>query len=825
MKDRLLALLLLCIVAIEGNAQDQDSTSQQHYYSSELVHQELITAKFMNEFYHHYSLEHFIENYYDLAYYESETIGDFSRVDPYTFSFTGQSYQWNRYYLGDHRINDLYYPGSSIYKPYLYDKDVTLNMVKATVGFQRNEEYNDRVIFQWNNGYLGGRLPDADGIINFILDHPSSFQMAYVPIEERKRTTQNGHLFLTKTIDSKNGPLHQELSMNIGAREHTGFNYAGIDKTWVEDHIQLSLSGELPNISNRLFDKTNYLVGIDHRDNLFSEFYYDLSETAKYNRFVTSIYGSKTNEGSTYSLGLNYGHRKIEHNNLNFSRNLIDQDGEGYEPWYPDAKVNDLALAFKLSKPFKSNPHLSFNADTYNGLILHNPIQNQFSNTTYFQDTTNNFTPLQVIDWQSNDFTTGLLENTAGLTYKKNLGRKWSFSSTLDFTLDGILLNDKSIVRPNYQIDAQLTFLSGRKSRVKFQTGRSRIPFHFDQVRFLSNDYLSGQSFYWNDINGNQALDVGERNGQFSTTGGRYHHIGDNLKQPAMYYIDLEWDWKIGKNWSLYFIGQYRLFSSLWTVEYVQPVQNIGSFTTIDNRDIFFLNGGQQVDYRIVQFKKDLMEQGAQQDLSPLFQQPFYGGTSIKIVRETDRVFYAGSFTAYMVTGYGGQGNGVLHNTPGALTETLANPNNYFNFLGRYDSDRAFIIRTLMGFKFGRRWSLAFSILWKDGQPFNLNQAALSQSGNQNQLAIWDQNIKGINPFTGQFGTRESAYFNIEYRLKYETQLNDHPLVFNLNIYNALDLGTTLGGFIFSPTDIPGERFVLDVQIPRGMIFSVNYEF
>jgi len=426
---------------------------------------------------------------------------------------------------------------------------------------------------------------------------------------------------------------------------------------------------------------------------LNSEYYYDLIETAKFNQVNLSLWGEK-NHKTQRSTGINFSSKEIKKNFPGFSRNFVDQDGEGLEPWYPSAKINELSLAHWQTIPL-TDPRFDINIDLFDGLLFHDPTKKQFNNSVYFEDIFTTFTPLYVTEWESNKFTTGLLENTVGIKYSTDPLRKFLWQVNFDLTFDGILLDEKSIAKPNYQFDLQGEFRLHKRHILKAQVGRRRIPFHFDQVRFISNHFLSGQQFFWRDLNNDRNYQTNEQLGLFKTTGGKYHLLSSDLKQPSINYLDLSWEWNIGKKWNFYVINQYR----------------------------------------------------------------------------------------------------------------------------------AFIIRMLWGYKFNFPLRMAFQMLWKDGQPINLFESALLRNVSGNQVAFWNENIKGINPFTGQFGFRESAYFNFEFRFKYQASLKDHPLNFNLNIYNIFDLGTTLSNFSFSPGPSPAQRFVLDVQIPRGVIIGVDYSF
>ena len=128
------------------------------------------------------------------------------------------------------------------------------------------------------------------------------------------------------------------------------FNEEGIDSEYPESYFRMNLRGELPIRSNCLFDGWNYMLNIAQRDNLYSENYYDYDETAPNNSYSLSVYGKKQTERHRYTSGLTFATNRIRHNDLDFSRNLIDQDGEGYEPWYPDGNMSELSYAVNYER-------------------------------------------------------------------------------------------------------------------------------------------------------------------------------------------------------------------------------------------------------------------------------------------------------------------------------------------------------------------------------------------------------------------------------------------------------------------------------------------
>ena len=148
----------------------------------------------------------------------------------------------------------------------------------------------------------------------------------------------------------------------------------------------------------------------------------------------------------------------------------------------------------------------------------------------------------------------------------------------------------------------------------------------------------------------------------------------------------------------------------------------------------------------------------------------------------------------------------------------MANPNTYFYYTGRLDADRSYIGRLLISYNVTDKLSLAFQYKYKDGQSLNSFGTAISN----NQIAIWNSNVKGDNPFTGQLSRREDCFYNTEIRALYKFYFADKLFDVNLTVYNLLDLGFQLSEFTFPPKTDNGKRWVLETQIPRGFLLSAT---
>jgi hypothetical protein len=775
----------------------------------------------------HYNLEHFIDNYYQYGHYQIETTADFGQPDFYTFSLTGYSYKWNRYYHRGHRFNDLYFPGASLYKPYLFDTDIRIDMPQSSVHFDKKRSSGNRLNFEYANGNMGNEVPWATWWTDFTLGHTTGREGEFpdFPADLRKRIGQTGKLY----YEFGNEYRHSGY-LYFGTREHTNFEFDGVNSLNDETNVSLFFEGEMPNPFKSVFDHMYYLAGYTHRDELFAEFLYDESETANYNAYNFSFYGTKETDDSKFNSGVNIALKDIEHNNLFFNRNFVDQDGEGFEPWYPDAFVSQVAFSNSFVKRLSFLDGLDLTFDSYNAIIGHRAKQEEFHNGIYFESVEQPFTPLYGINWRSESFTSGLLENTLGLKYNKRLGKKTQLTLGADITLDGMLVENKSFTNVSSQFDILLQNEPFRNFFWSFNFGRRRVPFDYDWIRFLSDDYLSGTVNFWNDLSGDRQYSPDEANGVFYQTGGQSRILDkDNLKQPQIYYVDVDLNYKLG-NWYFGTLFQYRSFRQQWHVDLDRPAEELGDFsdTEIENdQQVYFRTPGQDFNFVVVPYRSELFEQeqGADMPLGTLWDNPFYGGTTINIQNETPRVFFNISFTAYMVVGFGPFGNGVLHNNVGVLSESLADPNLYIRYLGRLDSDRAYIVRGLFSYRFSKGFSTTLRVKYKDGQPVNLYDVKFRDEGNGNQqVAMYNTSTKGTDPFGGPFGFRESGFWNFDLALRYTASLKDHPLTFSMEWYNIMDVASTLNNVNFSP-GAPDERFTLETQIPRGLGISVDYRF
>jgi hypothetical protein len=280
--------------------------------------------------------------------------------------------------------------------------------------------------------------------------------------------------------------------------------------------------------------------------------------------------------------------------------------------------------------------------------------------------------------------------------------------------------------------------------------------------------------------------------------------------------------------------GQYRQFRDLWGITYDKPTESYGYYTLHENvsiyttnpvyQSIYFLNNG-EVNYTAVNNYTAFMKAGTN-NASDLFNNPFYAGVNLKYEYQGRKLYLSASLTAYMLVGFGSMGNGVLHNNVSVLSESMANPNSYLYYVGRLDADRSYIGRLLISYNINKHLTMAFQYKYKDGQSFNSFGVKNNTDFSENtQIAIWNNNVKGDNPFTGETSRREDCFYNTELRTKYTFFFKDKALDINLSIYNLFDIGFQLAEATFQPLTNEGKRKAIDIQIPRGFLLSAALRF
>lgn len=778
------------------------------------------SSEMFRKFYHGGDFVHYLDNIDDRVTYQLETAGNYNQPDRLMFSVDGNSFRWNKYYLDGFRTDSRFFVGSSLVQPDMTEYSLDLDYFGSRINFTRDTVVDNSVSATFNVGNLGGITPFAESFLQLVSE--TATQRLYVPIEYRDHTQASGIVKLNYGIPSGDRKYMQQLYLDYGSRTHVNFNEEGIDSEYPESYFRMNLRGELPIRSNRLFDGWNYMLNIAQRDNLYSENYYDYDETARNNSYSLSVYGKKQTERHRYTSGLTFATNRIRHNDLDFSRNLIDQDGEGYEPWYPDGNMSELSYAVNYER--KLTDWLDFRFDGYNSALRFSTASREFSNPVYMKMIDEPFRSLYVYDWKSRSFWSGLLENTAGLSAEKRLGKAVNFRAGLDFTLDGMLVKGETMVRPNWQFRAGFDIRPCPWFQIQVNAARNRVAYTWENITFFSDDYLSGDISYWQDLNGDHAYQENERTGYLASTGGSSHSAADGLRQQAFYTIDIPLYFRFGGH-KISFQNTFKKYVNVWwtTLKNSDAVGHYVGGDTPDADAAYFLNGGSPLQYEVGNFPTALMDTDS--PLNFLTNSPYYMSSLIKYEYENRKFYFSISWQSFMAAGASSLAHGPMHNDIGVLTEMAATPNNMPKLIGRYDQDRAYVSKMVVSYNITDNFSVSAFVKFKDGQPFShFETRTVTDADGNTQLAMWRRDTRGINPMTGDFGCREDAFYNVDVKATYRGKIaRKYPFEVQLYGYNLVDFGVELHEYCFIPHDYAdyiSDRFPLTLNIPRGLMLS-----
>ncbi len=796
---------------------------------------ETISSSYFDEVYLYNNLVYHLDYQNMHVTYQSDTIGEFDQPDQMVFSVEGSSFRWNKYYLDGMRIDSRFFAGSTLYTPNMSDYDLSIDYIDSKLNFNTSSSRRQRASMSYNLGGIGGQSAGTTEFIRLL--HLTAPDRAYKPIDERSSIKGAGTADVNFAIKGKDRDYMQSVYLNYGQRYLVGFDQTGINSYYPENYGKVQIGGELPFTLGGLFDQTNYLMIYSQRDHLNAEFYFSEEESSKLNSYAVSFYGAKRSSDINYTSGFNFALNHTEHENLNYSRNIIDHDGEGFEPWQPDGSHIEFSHSLTLDKPL--NDWLTLSFDGYNSLMRFNTSQSSFENTTYSQLTTEKeATMLYLYEWESNSFYSGLMENNIGLNTEKRLNKNLNFRANLDLTLDAMFVKGNSRVSPNVEFRAGFDYSPKKWLDIELNLGRERVSYNIDDIEFLSSDYLSGNIYYIDDKNGNGLYDSGEKGSLFTTTGGKYHSLSKDAKQQAYYVVDIPINLYFGRH-TFSFLQSYRKYSNTWSVGFDGDYSNYGymeqvDITSIDGEgvsntqstDIYYFNGGQEVNYVVEDYPDGIM--GGNFFTST----PFYMSSNMQYTYTAPKFMITVAWQSYMMSGLSTLGNGPLHNNLGALSESSANPNTY-NVLsntdsetpavGRLDQDRAYIARIFTSFKLTPKLSMAMNLKFKDGQPFSSYQVEIKSNGAGNQVAMLPDSSRGINTSDGNFGKREDGVYTVDMRLKYETLIAKRRCEIGMYCYNIYDFANELTEYIFDQ-DIGDNRNAMSLTIPRGLIFSFSMD-
>lgn len=767
-----------------------------------------VPTEFFREWYHRSDLIYYLEALSDHTIAETTTYGQWWIPERLAIAVEGLPSTANRYYIDGMRTDDRFQAGSSLYVPNMQQYNLCINTHTSQLYFSLDSTSRDYVQATYNTGQLGNGEPAWGTAAIFNITHRSPMESAdtYKHITARRHLTGAGTLDAAYTIkDTQGKGYRQHIYAAYGQRNITRENHQGLildNPLYQADYYKVQADGQLPICTNSVFDYLGYRMNFSGREDGGSELLYNYNEVYDHKNYSGMLYA----RGKHLTTGLNWSTNTVLHSNQEFSKNILDQDGESFDPWIADGNTHELSWAVNYDQSLTD--WLSVHVDAYNSMIHFNPKNQHFTNVVYMQSPIDEHAKdLYRYEWESNAYTGGLLENTFGLKAHYDMNEKLSLNAHLDITLDAILLRNKSKVNGNIQAGINLDLHPCKWFEMGVSLSHERMPYTVDQLRYFSDDYMNANVYY------------ARTDELYATTGGKYHHYKKGLLQTSYLELDIPIHLHFGKH-EIVLQQSYKKFFNAWHTNYLGAPEDYGYYQDYNGVDVFYLNGGIQ-EYEV--------------GVAPVFgnnwlmNSPYYFSQLTRYTYTGRKVLVSVSWQSMQASGYCGLGNGFQTNNLGALSETTANPNTSnvidnqggeHRGVGRYNLDKGYVCRFYLAYNICEWLQAGMTVKWTDGKPFT----DYMYYANNNQVSILPKESRGTNPTDGNFGKRHCAKYNIDLHIQGKWQVRNIPMRLNIECYNMWDFCHDLAEMSFVQ-DIPyAHRASMIMDIPVGLLATYTIE-
>ena len=774
-----------------------------------------VSSEWMREWYQYGDLRHYLDNHCDVTSYLTETTGEWSTPEPYFFSINGNSYRWNKYYLNGFRVDSRVDAGNAYYTPDMFTHSMTIDYNRGAVYWSPDSAVTPMVRLSGQGGNVGGYGPLAKKLLDLQPGGSAISRLADDrPLQYRRHTVGAGTADLVYVIPIGDALYRQHFYADYGVRRQLRYDHTGIDGSYDARYYHVQLDGQFPIAPNAAFDGLYYILRAGHRADGYSEFGYNANEVAWRTESSLSIYGKKNfGRAGDLTTGLTYALHRDQHRELEFSRNLLDVDGEALSPWYPDGRTHEVHWA--LDYRYAILPWLKLHIDSYNSFFAFRPSQNSWRNTVYLQGYNMDYFALYDYQWSSAGFCSSILENAISLEASYQVLRWMTLSGSISATLDGMLVGGKSKVTPCWEAKADIHIEPVKWFKMDLIVANYRIPYTYEQIQFMSNNYLNGEVYY------------AETNTLLTTTGGRYHQWGKGLWQPQYVAVDIPIIFTIGRH-EISILSSFKKYYNTWSVGMADGYTD--TFYPISlSYDIYAMKPQERY-YEVV---------NAPKTGGGVFDSPVFASNVIKYTYNGKKVFFSLSWQSYVVSGISALGNGAQAQDINVLSESLANPNIVLvdanmqqadpaiRSLGRLNQDRAYIARIQLGVNITENWQLSMSGKFRDGIAFSGFRTYVETDGaGYSQAIVWNANTRGINVRDNNFGKRTDSFFNFDLRLKYRGAIKGVPFEVQAICYNIWDFATELNEYCMyydwsTGKDQRDGRTPLSLCTPRGLMLNL----
>jgi hypothetical protein len=673
------------------------------------------------------SYGHLLEHLVQPVILSLEESGGFSDVDPAKLSIYGDSWVWTEHYFDGFNNTDPLFPGAAAFT-------IPFRLLSAfEVVYAENPHTRLRQgIALWSGGApragftlhfpdAGGTVPAARPLVDAISTSHAENRTPPPP-RERRRFGDAYQLSLVDRRELPIGRLTFAIQMEDATRRFLDFEPDGsFHSVFDEGYFDLATAAILePSNGTRVTLLAEYL----ERDRLFAELHYAPEET-----YTLETLGLML--GVAYrrlSVALTLKRYRFEPNELGFTRELFDPDGEALRPFHPSGTYGaaklDVSLAGELFYLALVNRFLSFAPSTE---LWSNPV-------------TAGGEPYASWTWRSADTAHFLGDERAGIAERLDLGPvALAYDIHLALAFAANRSRDNTLVFADIGIETSLELDELGSYRPFLSFAKTPIPPSALLVQALDPRYLDG------------ALRLADGR-TIERTGGASTRVADGVALTNIYSLATGIHIAIAEGWSFEIQGILKTYRNTYELE------REGDRLLFDD------------------VRRD---------------QPFYFGAHLLLLGiDTEEYVVSVGFSAYNAIGHPPPGNGPLANDIGVIDPSSADPIADINRQANLDGDRGFHFKALLGYRFFDRLWTFLSIRHRDGQPFAFLDAredggriALVQATKRGSPLELDRPLEG---------PREDFHLDFTVKLSLELALEPIALHASLLAANLLDFGNEI---------------------------------
>ena len=717
-----------------------------------------------------------LENFAAPVAYALEESGGFSSPDPERLSIYGDSTLWTQWYLNGINITDPLFDGAAALRaPFRMLRALALRYSEAPGSIElggmslrtgRNLASTAGVLL--HQPRAGGIFPLAFPIMDG-LSGLHSTRRDPPPPEERRRFGEHQRMYLVDAAQTPLGALRYGVDVELGSRRYLRFDREGRFNGIFEEGFSITSAGLELDLSKKT---TLYVFGERRqRDNLFAELYHAEPETARMSS-ETLLLGL-SHPG--IQLGLLIKHLRITPNNRSFTKELVDPDGESTEPFFPDG--NHLAATLDLT--LSQGPlYLSLT----NRALVHSPEVQRWSNPLTLSGA-----PYGRIDHRSRSNTQLIGYNRFGLK-----DRIESDLVTLDYNAHlaqlhaGNLSGQNALVLFDVGFSAAISTERFESFEPFFLIAKTPVPLTTALARTLDADHH----------NASLVLSNHQDSRQIDTWGGAHTTVKPGRTATSIYTAAAGFHHRFWKTWRLSVQGALKAYRGLFELQLEGGAERSGYFKD----GVYYLGEGEKR-YRLINSNRLAV---------------YYGAHFQLYSKGPDHLVSVG-FVAYNAVGNPPFGNGPDRNDIGVVHRSTANPNTEINRLANLDTDRAFLTKIMLGYRFWRGLWAFLLAKHRDGTPFAFFD--VHEDNGQAAFTMADNRGSPLKLGRPLLGPREDFHLSVDLKLTYDQPMDGVTLRMWALFANLLDFGNELGE-VFGPRQTG--RAALESQVPRSILFGLE---